>query len=98
MPLPMKPTLAALLLIACAGGAILGAPTAGAANPARDAALMALAADYLATFYFPEGPTTATAEGVHKYADRLEDYTQAGTERQIKALHGYLARLEAFDP
>ena len=98
MPHPMKSTIAAALLLAGTAGTLLGPATALAADPARDAALMTLADDYLDNYYFPESPTTATAEGIHKYDDRLDDYTQAGTERQIKALHGYLARFEAFDP
>ncbi len=93
----MKLNLAAFALFAAGLSTALASGPA-LADPARDQALMALADDYLDNFYFPEGPTTATAEGIHKYDDRLEDYTEAGTERQIKALHAYLARFEAFDP
>ena len=93
----MKLNVAALVLAAGGLSAVL-ATSPALADRARDAALTALADDYIDNYYFPEGPTTATLEGIHKYDDRLEDYSQAGTDRQVKALHTYLARFEAFDP
>jgi len=68
-----------------------------AAGP-LDAQLGALADDYFDRFYFPENPSAATSYGVHKFDDRLEDYSRAGVERQVKALHGYEARFAAIDP
>jgi uncharacterized protein (DUF885 family) len=79
----------------------LGALPAGAASmadtAAGDAALMALADDYLDNFYFPTNPTAATTAGVHRYDAQLEDYSSAEVARQVKALHGYLQRFQAVD-
>jgi uncharacterized protein (DUF885 family) len=99
---PMK-VLAALLL--CLGAI----PTAAAAmsDTARnggspestaDAALMALADDYFDNFYFPANPTAATIAGIHRFDERLEDFSRADVDRQVKALHRYERRFEAVAP
>jgi len=69
-----------------------------AADASQDAAFKTLADDYIDNFYFPDNPTTATADGIHKYDDRLEDYSKAGTERSRRTLHAYATRFEAIDP
>jgi uncharacterized protein (DUF885 family) len=67
------------------------------AAPARDAAFMTLADDFFDNFYFPESPTTATSVGIHRYDDKLDDYSRAGIVRQRKSLRAYLNRVESFD-
>ena len=94
----MKPNPLALLLLAASVSTGLVPAASRAEDPARDAALMTLANAYFDNFYFPENPTTATAEGIHRYDSKLEDYSQAGIDRQTKELHGYLNRFEAVDP
>ena len=73
-----------------AGAAQPGAAAGGSA----DAAFMALADDYFDNYYFPANPTAATLAGVHRYDDRLEDYSRAGVDRRVKALRGYEHRLQ----
>jgi uncharacterized protein (DUF885 family) len=85
--------LAALLL--CLAALSAAAATLPAA-PA-DAEFMALADDYFDNYYFPANPTAATTTGIHRYDERLEDFSRAGVQRQITALHGYLHRFEAVD-
>jgi uncharacterized protein (DUF885 family) len=82
-----------------AGAATMAATAPAGAGPGlqADAALMALADDYFDNYYFPTNPTAATTAGVHRYDDRLEDYSRAGVDRRVKALHGYEHRLEAVD-
>lgn len=99
---PMK-FVAALLL--CLGAipagtdAMADTPRIGAtAGNSADAALMALADDYFDSFYFPANPSSATADGIHRYDDRLEDFSRADVERRVKALHGYERRVETVDP
>ena len=94
----MKSQSLTLLLLAAVLSTGFAPRAARAADPARDAALMALANEYFDNFYFPENPTTATAEGIHLYDSKLDDYSQAGSDRQKKALHGYLEQFEAIDP
>jgi uncharacterized protein (DUF885 family) len=38
--------------------------------------------------YFKFNPTTGTSSGFHQYDARLEDYSKAAVDAQIKALHG----------
>jgi uncharacterized protein (DUF885 family) len=37
-------------------------------------------------YYFPFSPTSATSAGIHKYDDKLEDYSQAGVARRVAEL------------
>ena len=37
-------------------------------------------------YYFPFSPTTATSAGIHKYDDKLEDYSKAGVAKRVAAL------------
>src|SRR5438552_15957853 len=37
-------------------------------------------------YYFPLSPTTATSAGIHKYDDKLEDYSKAGVAKRVAAL------------
>jgi uncharacterized protein (DUF885 family) len=37
-------------------------------------------------YYFPFSPTTATSSGIHKYDDKLEDYSRAGVAKRVAAL------------
>jgi uncharacterized protein (DUF885 family) len=80
-------TLSTLLLAACT------------ARPPFAATEEQFAYDYLALF-----PTTATASGYHLHHglsldDRLEDYTPAGIERQLRFFHDAATTLDrGFDP
>src|ERR1700674_1562916 len=74
------------------------ARTGAAAGSSADAVLMALADDYFDRFYFPSNPSAATADGIHRYDDRLEDFSRTEVDRQVKALRGYERRFEAVTP
>src|ERR1700674_1019952 len=37
-------------------------------------------------YYFPFSPTAATSAGIHKYDDKLEDYSKAGVTKRVAAL------------
>ncbi len=87
-----------LFLTVCALCALLCPLTPCRAQSSKDAAFSVLADDFLDNFYLPENPTAATSLGIHRYDDRLDDYTAAGIARQRKALRGYLGRVEGFDP
>ncbi len=62
------------------------------------AAWNALADEYFDTIYFKFSPTAGTSAGLHQYDSLLEDYSRAGVEEQIRALHVFETRVEAFDP
>ena len=42
-------------------------------------------------------PTHATLDGVHTHDDLLEDLSRQGIEHDVRALSGYLRRLEEID-
>ncbi|HEY4972371.1 MAG TPA: DUF885 domain-containing protein [Steroidobacteraceae bacterium] len=83
------------LLWLCLG--TLSAGAAGTDMVPADTAFMAMADDYFDNFYFPTNPSQATTAGIHRYDDQLEDFSRAGVERQIKALHIYQRHFEAVD-
>jgi uncharacterized protein (DUF885 family) len=68
------------------------------ATPAGDAALMHLADTYFDTYYFPNNPTAATAAGIHRYDDALEDYSRKGIDTEVAALRQWEAKFAAVDP
>ncbi len=98
--------LAATLLLAAASLAP-GLHGAGLARAAAipegaagrgDAPLRQLADEYFDGYYFPNNPTAATAAGIHRYDDRLEDFTRAAIRQKIQTLHSFERRLRAIDP
>ena len=48
-------------------------------------------------FYFSFRPTDATAAGFHQYDQKLEDYSAAAHEQQIRGLKEFLSEFEAID-
>jgi uncharacterized protein (DUF885 family) len=48
-------------------------------------------------FYFSFHPTDATAAGFHQYDQKLEDYSAAAQEQQIRGLKDFLGKFEAVD-
>jgi uncharacterized protein (DUF885 family) len=45
-------------------------------------------------YYFPFSPTTATSAGIHKYDDKLEDYSKAGVAKRVAALKKFESEFE----
>src|SRR5690242_8096905 len=37
-------------------------------------------------YYFPSSPTTSTSVGIHKYDEKLEDYSKAGVSKRVAEL------------
>ncbi len=62
-----------------------------------DPAFSQLASDVLEETYRRQ-PTQATYLGIHKYDDKLEDYSREGVTDQLEALRRLRARIEAVDP
>ena len=50
------------------------------------AAAQSLADRYFDEYYFPFNPTSATSAGIHKYDDKLEDYSAAAVKKRIAIL------------
>ncbi len=53
---------------------------------------------YFHDVYFKFSPTAGTSAGLHEYDTQLEDYSAAGVEKNIAALHDYEKKLMAIDP
>jgi len=53
---------------------------------------------YFDQIYFKFSPTSGTAAGLHQYDPLLEDYSAAGVQRQVAALHAFEKKLMAIDP
>ena len=49
-------------------------------------------------YYFPYNPTTATASGIHKYDDKLEDYSKAGIAARIAILKKFETEFAKLPP
>ncbi len=43
-------------------------------------------------YYFPYNPTIATSSGIHKYDDKLEDYSKAAVTARVAALKSFEAQ------
>ena len=48
--------------------------------------------------YFKFSPTAGTAAGLHQYDTQLEDYSAAGVEREVAAMHEFEKKVAAIDP
>jgi uncharacterized protein (DUF885 family) len=53
---------------------------------------------YFSDVYFHFAPTAGTSAGLHKYDDKLEDYSAQSIQKEIAALHAYEKKVEAIDP
>ena len=48
--------------------------------------------EYFANVYFKYAPTAGTLAGLHEYDTQLEDFSRAGVDAEIRALHAYADR------
>jgi uncharacterized protein (DUF885 family) len=55
-------------------------------------------AQYLDEVYYRFSPTAGTAAGLHQYDSKLEDFSAAGIQREIAALHAWEKKLQGIDP
>ena len=83
-------------LAVCAALTIL--VSIAAKMPAKDAEKEwnTLVDEYLEKVYFPQNPSTATAEGIHKYDGEIEAYSAEGIAADNRVLHEYEARVASF--
>jgi len=91
-----------LAFIACMGCGTATDHSAGqrSATPSTDSSdqvFMRLADEFFDSYYFPTNPTTATYQGIHDYDSKLEDYSQAGIDANVKALQEWEAKVAAVD-
>jgi uncharacterized protein (DUF885 family) len=75
--------------------------TAKAQHLAADGASQTFS--YLSDQYFEQvlfkfSPTAGTGAGLHQYDTQLEDYSAAGVQREVVALHDFEKKLAAIDP
>ena len=68
------------------------------ADTPDDKAFLQLADSYFDTYYFPINPTTATADGLHAFDSKLEDYSRAGVDANVKTLLRWESKLADVDP
>src|SRR5437762_12688537 len=87
------------LLVVCLGWRVSGCgsaksqgPVPGSGNDAFDK----IAADVLEDTYRWQ-PTSATYLGIHKYDDKLEDYSRQGVTGQLDAARKLRAQVDAVD-
>lgn len=95
--------LACALTLPMAGSALAEqtatTPAAASANStAADQAFRQLADHYFDDYYFPANPSTATVDGLHAWDAKLEDYSRAGVDANVKALEAWEAKIAAVDP
>ncbi len=88
-----------LALIVMARSQSTGARTAqqAAANE-KQTAWDKLADEYFDEVYFKFAPSSGTAAGLHQYDALLEDYSRAGVDANVAALHTFEKSVEAVDP
>src|SRR5579872_4699789 len=53
---------------------------------------------YFDECYFPYNPTAATSAGIHKYDDKLEDFSARGVSARIAALKSFEGQFEKQPP
>ena len=82
-----------LLLVSACGSA---AERPAATNSDGNAAFDAVSGAYLEDLY-QRRPTWATSLGIHKYDDRLEDYSRTAVDEAIASARQFQARVAAID-
>ena len=82
-----------LLASACGSAQGPSAPP----GPAGDTSFATVANEFLEDVYRRQ-PTQATYLGIHKYDDRLEDYSKQAVADALAAARGFRERLASIDP
>jgi uncharacterized protein (DUF885 family) len=97
VPLPRPlPASIAILLLALIVGCRQTPPSPPAAAPSADTDFTDVAAAVLEDVY-RRHPTQATFLGIHKYDDRLEDYSRQAVMNEITALRAFRDRVAGID-
>src|SRR5579864_6662155 len=95
---PSASVVGCLLSAICASGC--GSPPPRPLEPAAppgDSAFNAVAHEYLEDYYRRQ-PTQATYLGIHKYDERLEDYSSRAVADEITSVRQFRNRVAAIDP
>jgi uncharacterized protein (DUF885 family) len=82
-------------------GSLMMIPPAQAQHLSADGANQTfhyLSDQYFEQVYFKFSPTAGTSAGLHQYDMQLEDYSAAGVQKEIAALHDFEKKLTAIDP
>jgi uncharacterized protein (DUF885 family) len=97
-PSAASPSVVVYLLLAVCASACGSPPRpAEPAAPPGDGAFNAVAHEYLEDYYRRQ-PTQATYLGIHKYDDRLEDYSGQAVADEIASARQFRNRVAAVDP
>ena len=78
----------------------IGTSSPLAQHPSADGAgqtFNTLSEQYFQQVYFKYAPTAGTSAGLHQYDTQLEDYSAAGMQKQIAALHEWEKKIAAID-
>jgi uncharacterized protein (DUF885 family) len=89
------------LTLLVASMAILPLFSASAQRVSADGALQTFnvfSEQYFTEVYFKFSPTAGTSAGLHQYDSQLEDYSAAGVQRQVAALHEWEKKIASIDP
>ncbi|MGI4828867.1 MAG: DUF885 domain-containing protein [Janthinobacterium lividum] len=78
--------------------ASLAAPAQRISADGGGQTLTFLSGQYFEQVYFKYAPTAGTAAGLHQYDTQLENYSAAGVQAQIAALHAWEKKIAAIDP
>jgi uncharacterized protein (DUF885 family) len=63
--------------------------SAASSLPGQAQGLEALSDRFFDEYFFPNNPTTATSDGIHKYDGQLEDYSKAGAVKRTAELRDW---------
>jgi hypothetical protein len=77
---------------------LLASAAAPVDTTTADQAFAKLADQYFDAFYLPTNPSAATSYGVHEYDGKLEDFSRAGIDSEVKALKDWEQRVGGIDP
>jgi uncharacterized protein (DUF885 family) len=87
----------AMLTVVLSAGSLRALVAPGAAATEKQLAWDRLADEYFDQVYFKFGPSNGTSSGFHQYDALLEDYSRAGIDANIAALHAFEKRVAAVD-
>jgi uncharacterized protein (DUF885 family) len=89
-------TVAALMFVASVQGCSRSGESGSGAGKPDDGAFRRLANEIL-EFTYERDPSNATYLGIHKYDDRIRDYSAAGVKADIQAVKAFQTQLNAID-
>ncbi|WP_263382534.1 DUF885 domain-containing protein [Granulicella arctica] len=82
-------------------GVLMLSPALPAQHVSADGSMQTfntLSEQFFSDVYFHFSPTAGTSTGLHQYDTQLEDYSAAGVQKQVAALHLFEKKIDAIDP